>query len=220
MTLRGGEKLNITFLTDNPRSWIIPHVEALRKRLSRKHSVVLCRSFRQIPRGDIAFFLGCERIVPSAVLKRNTHNIVVHPSRLPKGRGFSPLAWQILEGRNRIPITLFEAVKEVDAGPVYLRDEIKLKGHELNDQIKAAQGQKTVELVLKFIRRYPRWHGQAQKGKPTFYARRGAEDCRLDPHASFASQFDKLRVADNERYPAFFRYRGRKYILKIFKEGR
>ena len=50
--------------------------------------------------GDIAFFLGCTRIASPKVLSKNSFNIVVHASDLPKGRGFSPLKWQILEGKN------------------------------------------------------------------------------------------------------------------------
>lgn len=31
-------------------------------------------------------------------------------------------------------------------------------------------------------------------------------------------QFNLLRIADNENYPAFFILNGQKYILKIYKE--
>ena len=35
---------------------------------------------------------------------------------------------------------------------------------------------------------------------------------------SLAELFDRLRVADNERYPAFFTHRGHTYVLKISKK--
>ena len=35
----------------------------------------------------------------------NKNNIVVHASDLPKGRGFSPMSWQILEGKNKIKLS-------------------------------------------------------------------------------------------------------------------
>lgn len=209
--------LKITILTDNPKSWIIPYVNKLKFQLRKKHNVRHCYSFKDIGKGDIAFFLSCERLVPPAVLKKNSHNIVIHPSKLPKGRGFSPLAWQILEGKNNIPITLFEAAQKVDSGRIYFQDQIKLKGHELNDEIKNLQGEKTVELALKFVAHYPNLRGKLQRGRPTFYRRRNVQDSALDPKKSIATQFEKLRIVDNELYPAFFHYRRHKYAVKIFK---
>lgn len=205
----------ISFLTDNPNSWIMPFVYVLEESLSRDHQVTRCSSYEDIPRGDMCFFLSCEKIVPSEYLKRNVHNLVVHPSRLPQGKGFSPLTWQVLDGENEIPISLFEAVEKVDSGCVYYRNTIKLKGHELNPEIKSLQGQQTVRMVMRFINDYPNIKGEFQRGEESFYKRRSAKDSELDVDKTIAEQFNLLRVVDNDRYPAFFRYRGHKYVLRI-----
>ncbi|TES92951.1 MAG: methionyl-tRNA formyltransferase [Candidatus Cloacimonadota bacterium] len=195
----------------------MPFVDELEKTISLNHRVTRCCNYEDIPRGDMCFFLSCEKIVPPHILKRNTHNLVVHPSRLPHGRGFSPLAWQILEGKNEIPISLFEAEEKVDSGCVYYCDAIRLKGHELNSEIKKLQGQKTVEMVMRFISNYPHVRGESQQGKGSFYKRRGREDSELDVNKSIAEQFNLLRVVDNERYPAFFCYQGHEYVININK---
>ena len=44
------------------------------------------------------------------------------------------MTWQILEGANCIPVTLFAAVAELDAGPIYLQKKIQLLAHELVDE--------------------------------------------------------------------------------------
>lgn len=208
--------LKISILTDNPKSWILPFVEKIKTHLAGKYELNHCFSFDDIVEGEIAFFLGCERIVPGNVLSRNKHNIVIHPSDLPKGKGFSPLAWQILEGENSIPIVLFEAVEEVDAGVIYYKDILEFQGNELNDDIKDAQGRKTVELVLRFLESYPDVPGIEQSGKGTVYPRRTTTDSELDIDKSIKDQFNLLRVVDNEKYPAFFELNGYKYILKIY----
>ena len=64
----------------------------------------------------------------SEQLSLHGYNLVVHESALPKGQGWSPMTWQILEGLNIIPVTLFEAVADLDAGPIHLQHQIKLKG--------------------------------------------------------------------------------------------
>src|SRR5207244_1953015 len=85
-----------------------------------------------------------EKIVRPETLAKHRHNLVVHPSALPKGRGWSPLAWQILEGKNRIPVTLFEAKPSVDSGAIYFQEFINFQGHELSKEIKSEQGQQTL----------------------------------------------------------------------------
>lgn len=210
--------MQITLLTDNPNSWIVPFIQKLRDALIvRGHRVAMCVRAQDISNGDIACFLSCERIMPKAILDRNAHNVVVHESALPHGKGFSPLTWQILEGKNEIPITLFEAVEDLDAGPIYFKETMRFAGHELIDELRAIQGEKTVELVLRFVDAYPDIHGIPQIGVATTYPRRRPKDSMLDPHKTLAEQFDALRVVDNDRYPAFFTLRDHVYELRIQK---
>jgi methionyl-tRNA formyltransferase len=54
-----------------------------------------------------------------------------------------------------------------------------------------------------------------QVGESTFYCKRVPDDSRIDPYTSLAESFDLLRVADPERYPVFFHFRGRKYRVRI-----
>lgn len=144
--------MKITILTDNPNSWIIPFIEELKIYLVRDHEVKHVFESEQVESGDILFILSCEKLVKSQILKLNKNNIVVHPSDLPKQRGWSPLTWQVLEGKNVIPICLFEAHPIADGGGVYIRDEIKLDGTELNSGMKQKQG----EITLKMIKKIPK----------------------------------------------------------------
>lgn len=206
--------IRIQILVDNPNSWIVPYAERLRTSLSAGgHRVSLLHDPEAVERGDILCLLSCERIFRH--LNLNRHNLVVHESELPRGRGWSPLTWQILEGKNEVPITLFEAVASVDAGPVYARDVLVFRGDELLPELKAAQGEKTIAMIEDFVSRYPAVAGNPQVGKETFYPRRRPSDSQLDPAKTIAEQFDLLRVCDNERYPAWFEYRGRRYSLRI-----
>lgn len=208
----------IFVVVDND-SWILPYAEDLVARIWARFAdhARLCRSHDEIGEGVAAFFLGCLHLVPEPVLARNRYNLVVHESELPAGRGFAPLQWQILEGRNEIPVCLFEATAQADAGPVYLRDCLRFQGHELNDELRAAQGRMTVSLALRFLAASRPPQGEPQAGAPTRYRRRVPEDSVLDPQRSLAEQFDLLRVVDNEDYPAYFDYRGHRYRIKIDK---
>lgn len=209
--------MKITLLVDNPKSWIIPYVESMLSLIrERGHDVSTIHDAEKIEKGDMAFFLSCEKIIPKSIRDRNAHNLVIHESALPKGRGWSPLTWQILEGKSHIPITLFEAEDAVDSGNIYLQDVMIFRGDELVDELRQVQGEKTIELVLRFIDDYP-LKGKKQEGNATYYPRRRPADSALDPKLSLSDLFNRLRVADNDRYPAFFEYRGKKYFLRISK---
>lgn len=210
--------INISLLMDNPLSWFVPYAEQLETELlERGHSVVRINQAEDLGEGDCAFFLSCEQIIPQRLLNRHSHNIVIHASDLPKGKGWSPLTWQIVEGMNEIPLTLFEAAESVDSGQIYVQSMIHLEGHELIDEIREISGQAIVDLALKFIDSYPNIIGKPQQGEETFYKRRSLKDSELDPSCSLTELFNQLRVADNERYPAFFRHLGHTYVLRIDK---
>jgi methionyl-tRNA formyltransferase len=209
--------MRITILTDNPNSWIIPYVNILKDEL-KHHNITHVFSPDDIIDGDVMLMLSCEKILKKEYLQKHKNNIVVHPSKLPKGKGWSPLAWQILEGLNVIPVSLFEAVEAVDAGDVYILDYIQLDGSELNDEIKHKQGLLTIKMVKKYIDEFETIKGIPQTETESFYPRRKQKENELDINKTIAEQFNLLRVVDNERYPAHFYINGKKYIVKIYKD--
>ena len=97
------------------------------------------------------------------------------------------------------------------------RDWLDFAGHELIDEMRRQQGQKTIALCQRFAAEVAPRSGEPQSGEPTFYPRRRPADSQLDVGRSIRDQFNLLRVVDNERYPAWFEYRGHRYRLAIEK---
>jgi methionyl-tRNA formyltransferase len=212
--------VKITFLSDKA-SWKNEAIDLLVKKLRKnQHKVTFLHKAEAVPVGDILFILGFFKIVPRAVLSRNRMNLVVHESALPKGRGWSPVTWLVLEGAKAIPLTLFEAVERVDAGKIFLRDKVKLRGDELLPEIQTKVAANIMRLCERFVASYPAIlrRGVEQRGKATYYPRRKPEDSRLDPKKSIANQFNLLRTVKNDVYPAYFKLRGSTYLLKIEKK--
>lgn len=209
----------IHILVDND-SWIIPYAERLTREIAAMgFAARFVREAENIENGWLSFLLGCTQLVSNEILLRSEHNLVVHESDLPKGRGFAPMAWQILEGKTRIPISLIEAVDGVDEGMVWLKDEIVLEGHELCHEWRNLQGMKTVELCRRFVEDFEHLDPQTQTGEPTYYPRRRPADSELDITRSIEEQFQLLRVVDNDRYPAYFEKNGTVYELRISKKS-
>jgi methionyl-tRNA formyltransferase len=176
---------------------------------------MFCQTHEEVSEGDVLVLLSCEKLFKG--LHLNKYNLVVHESLLPEGKGWSPLTWQILEGKSEIPVTLFEAEERVDSGLIYGLEYIRLEGHELINEIRSLQAASTFSLLDKFIADYPNNLGVKQTGNSTFYPRRTAQDSELKINSTLKEQFNLLRVCDNERYPAFFIVERIKYYLKIEK---
>jgi len=165
---------------------------------------------------DIVFILSYHQIIPQKALKKNNHNIVIHASALPKGKGWAPLFWQILEGRNNIPFTMIEASDSVDNGDIYMQETLELDGDELNEELRGKQANLIIRMCIKFINNYELYKVPVkQSGDESFYVKRSKEDSRLDIDNTIKEQFNLLRVVNNNDYPAYFELDGNRYILKI-----
>ena len=202
-------------------SWLNAGLPELIAALWRRgHAVRWIHNPALLSQGDVCLLLSCGRLLSAEQLALHRHNLVVHESALPQGQGWSPMTWQILEGASRIPITLFEATAAFDAGPIYLQQEIELQGHELVEEWRALQAQATLELCLAWFDCYQEVvaAAQPQNSEASHYRRRRPADSQLDPERSLAEQFNLLRVVDNQRYPAFFDWHGRRYGLQVQPE--
>lgn len=209
--------MKVQILVDNLKSYIIPYAKELNTYfLKCGHESRLIHDSKDVETGDILFLLSCQKIFKE--LHLNKHNLVIHASDLPKGRGWSPMTWQILEGKNAIYVTLFEAVSQVDAGVIYLQELLEFDGTELLPELQKKLSKKIVKLAKEFVEMYPNITGREQFGEPTYYPKRTPKDSELDINKTIDEQFNLLRVCDNDQYPAFFIKNGVKYILKIEKE--
>lgn len=211
----GGRKLSI--LSDRD-TWMNSHIATLVSGWrSEGHEVRWVHEAEALCLGDLAFLLGCSQIVKPERLALHDHTLVVHESDVPRGRGWSPMTWQVLEGASSYVVTLMEAVDDVDAGPVFLQTEVQLEGTELVDELRLLQANATLGLCRAFVSGYPDSgdHPREQEGTPTYYPRRRPDDSRLDPQKTLAEHFNLLRVVDNDRYPAFFDWQGKRYRLRI-----
>ena len=210
-------KLLISVCTEK-KSWInsiIPNL--LLEWINKGHQCSWVHSAKDLNKGDICFYLSYEKIVEKKVLKKFKNNLVIHASDLPKGKGWSPLSWQILKGYKKIIVSLIEAEDKVDSGKIYKQLSKNFSGYELLDQMQSSLRELTSKLCNYAIKNYPQTlkKGKLQKGKETFFQRRFPKDSKLNINQSIKKQFNLLRIVDNDRYPAFFEINGHKYYLLI-----
>ena len=211
--------MNISVLCSDSRHPVVASLlDWARSMRADGHSVSVLHEKSALQGGDFLFLVSCSEVMKAADLAAFRHALVLHASDLPRGRGWSPHVWTVVEGGNEITVSLLEAATPVDSGPVWSRKRFVLEGHELLPEINRKLFDAEIELMNDAVRAAETIKPATQAGDPgTYRRRRTPEDSRLDPAKSIAEQFDLLRVVDNDRYPAFFDYRGRRYLLKIEK---
>jgi methionyl-tRNA formyltransferase len=211
--------VKISILCSDPNHPIFPWLERWSLKQGHMHKVRLNRNKDELIGGDILFLISCHEVIFPQVRAQYAATLVIHASDLPIGRGWSPHIWQIIEGNNRIPVTLLEAEDAIDSGAIWAQRHIQLDGHETFEEINAKLFDAEVELMDFAVEGFNAIKPRQQDGRvPTIYRKRTPEDSRIDPHKSIADQFELLRVADPMRFPAFMEYRGHRYLISIVKD--
>lgn len=204
--------MKVQILVDNKNSWVVSYAYEFAKKMNAS----LIHDHSDIDNdGDVLILLSCEKKLTD--YGKNRFNLVAHASDLPEGKGWSPLTWQILEGRDKIIVSLIEAEDQIDSGVIYGKKELFLDGYELIEELRIKLVNVIFDLIVEFFDKYPHINGSTQSGESSYYKRRTLEDSMLDTSKTLDEQFDLLRVCDNERYPAFFVKNGHKYIIEIKK---
>lgn len=126
--------------------------------------------------------------------------IVFHMTDLPYGRGGSPLQNLIERGHTETKISALRVVKELDAGPIYLKRELSLSGtaqeifSKANDVI---EGMITAILSNDLL-------PIEQSGEVVNFKRRKPEDSNINKLENLEKVYDYIRMLDADGYPHAF----------------
>jgi methionyl-tRNA formyltransferase len=178
-------------------------------------AIELCRDWRELSGGDFLFLVSCHQIVRKPVRDQFRYTLVLHASDLPAGRGMSPHIWQILGGARRLTLSLLNAEDELDSGDIWSQLSFEVEAHELHDEINRKLFDAELRLMDWALENCNLVTPRKQFGDPSFYRKRSPADSQIDPHLPLADSFDLLRVADPQRYPAWFEHLGRRFTIRI-----
>tara|TARA_B100001123_G_scaffold44099_1_gene45232 strand:- start:1196 stop:1867 length:672 start_codon:yes stop_codon:yes gene_type:complete len=211
------KKYKVTFLLDKKNQWFEKYLENYNFNL-KKYNFIITKNPQIIKNQDIVFPLNYTKTLSTNFLKKNKLTLIVHSSKLPKNKGFAPAQYQILKNKKKIYISLIKAVKKIDSGPIYLQDFFLLNDTELYDEIRHKQGLVMIKIIKKFLTKYPKIKMTNQIGKASYNKRRYPKNSELNINKSIKSQFNHMRINNNELWPSFFKYKNCEYVLKIYKK--
>ena len=186
------------------KPWNIRNAEKLEKCYGDAHSIMIIKSQEQMNfdtvssfAPDIIFFPHWSYIIPEEIF--NTYECVVfHMTDLPFGRGGSPLQNLIVRGFKETKISAIRVVKEIDAGPIYLKQKMSLEG-SADEIYRRASGIIFEKMIPLFL--HNKLEAVEQTGTPVFFKRRHPEESELSPDMSLMQLYDYIRMLDAEGYP-------------------
>lgn len=160
---------------------------------------------------DYIFFPHWSYIIPSEIYE-NFECVVFHMTDLPFGRGGSPLQNLIVREIYETKISALRVTKELDAGPIYLKEFLSLIGNA--DEIFRRAADIIFDKMIPYIidenpTPIP------QEGEPIIFCRRKPEDGEIFYDMPLYKMYDYIRMLDGEGYPRAYMNLGR-YKLEFF----
>lgn len=149
---------------------------------------------------DYIFFPHWSYYIPQSIYEK-WECVVFHMTDLPYGRGGSPLQNLIVRGIKNTKISAIRVVEGMDAGAVYMKEDLNLDGSatEIFDRASEIIFSKMIPVILK---------GdivpKEQEGEVVTFKRRNKADGELLPTMTLETIYDFIRMLDAEGYPNAF----------------
>jgi len=145
------------------------------------------------------FFIHWSYLIPREIYEKY-ECIIFHMTDVPFGRGGSPLQNLIERKIYNTKISALKCVKELDAGPVYLKRPLQLDGSAQNIYLTASK------IILKMIEDIINTQPvpQPQTGEVTVFTRRKPEQSDLSQLSDIEDVFNWIRMLDADGYPKAF----------------
>lgn len=211
--------MHISFLCSDNNHPINEYLKNWINKQQDKHIIELVQKKSELSGGDILFLISCSEIINEE--DRSAYNtcLVIHASDLPLGRGWSPHIWQIIEGKEELTLSLLEAQDKVDSGSIWKKINFIVPKYALWDEINKQLFDEEIKLIDFAVNNFGEITPEPQNPNisPTYYPRRLPIDSQINPSMSIESQFNKIRVCDPNRFPAFFELNGVKYKITLEK---
>ncbi len=104
---------------------------------------------------DVGIVVSYPKILKKEILDLPTSGCLnIHPSLLPKYRGPSPIQSALLNGDEKIGISIMKLDEEVDHGPILIQTEMDLETEDVNVQVERKAGSFGAELLAQILNHY------------------------------------------------------------------
>ena len=151
---------------------------------------------------DVVVTIAYGQIVPQEVLDIPKYGCLnLHGSLLPKYRGASPIQTALMNNDDVTGVTLMEMTKEMDAGKMFAKKEVKILPEDNNTSLFVKVGEAAADLIVEALPKYIDGElvGVEQDEKDVSYCHMiKKEDEKIDLNASSKEIYGKIRALSDE----------------------
>lgn len=170
---------------------------------------------------EIVVSCGFPYILTRACIEVARYAINVHPTLLPKYRGFRSGAYILINGETESGVTVHFLTADMDRGDILVQKSFPLtpfdtpksmyrKGQEIEPQalLEAIRLLKSGSFIQ---------HPQDESQASEYNEVRTPADSEIDAQCALSSLVNEIRACDPDAYPAHFYHEGQKVCIKLWR---
>lgn len=173
---------------------------------------------------DILISCGFPYILSETVIKTAKYAINVHPTLLPKYRGYRSAPYIIMNGEKRSGITIHLLTKEMDRGDIILQESFEVSEFDTTKSLFQKAQKYEVDVLYRSIQLIKKGNfkvfPQDESEASEYNYIRTPKDSQIDSSKSLDELFNYIRACDPDDYPAFFYRNNEKIYLKIWRDNK
>lgn len=171
---------------------------------------------------DILLSCGFSYIINSDVIglaKKMAVN--VHPTLLPKYRGYRSGPFIIINGEKKSGVTIHELTPEMDKGDIFMQKEFSLTPFDTTKSLFRKSQELEKVLIIDFFKKLKSGNlvrtKQIEEDSTTFNEIRRPKDSLVNPQKSLLELYNFIRSCDPVDYPAYFFINDERVCIKLWR---
>jgi len=170
---------------------------------------------------EVLLSCGYPYLIDQACLSTAKVALNVHPTLLPKYRGFRSAAHVIINGETKSGVTVHFISEEMDQGDILLQKEFPLTVFDTSLSMIRKGAEIEPPLVYEALQKlragtYVRTP-QDPRHATTYPGIRTPKDSEIDWNRPLKELYNAIRACDPDRYPAFFHVEGQKVCVRFWR---
>jgi len=170
---------------------------------------------------DILISCGFSFILDEEVISSVKYAINVHPTLLPKYRGYRSGPHVILNGEKKTGVTVHFLTPEMDRGDILAQQEFEVTAFDTVKSISRKYQELEPSLLVNVLKKLKAGRLEAvpqNENKATEYLEmRTPEHSLIDPKCSIEELWNEIRASDPVDYPAHFYVEGQKVCIRVWR---
>jgi len=170
---------------------------------------------------DLLISVGYPYLIEKKILELVKYAINVHPTLLPKYRGYRSGPYIIINGEEKTGVTVHFIDEGIDSGDIIVQKEIPLSKFDTVKSMMRKTSEIEGKVLCEAIKRLLMGNFKVIKQDETqatlYTYKRTLKDSFIDWNKSLKELYNEIRACDPEEYPAYFYVDGQKVCIKLWR---